>query len=319
VLLFLLPAIGAASDDPQDTATVSGFVTDASGAGIAGAQVNLVRGDEKPLQTVISGSHGEFTFAAVLVGAYRVEVEAAGFTPFLSDEFTLTAQQRYNVPAIALAIATVTSDVTVRPLSVLAAEQIKAEEKQRLLGAFPNFYVSYVPDAAPLTSKQKLSLAAHDTFDWVSLAGDSIGAAVEQATNAHKGYKQGTEGYAKRWASLIADNVSDDLLSHYVFASILHQDPRYFYQGTGTRKARLAHALSSALIARSDNGHAMPNYAYLLGDVSSAALSNAYYPRGDRNVQWFLINVAIGVAGRAGEAVAQEFIGKRLTRNVPAS
>jgi hypothetical protein len=308
-----------ASDDPQDVAAVSGYVTDTTGASIAGAQVNLVRGNEKPMQTVTSGAHGEFTFTAVPVGSYRVEVEAAGFTPFLTDEFALTAQQRYDVPQIALAIATITTEVNVRPTSVIAAEQIKAEEQQRLLGAFPNFYVSYVPDAAPLTSKQKLSLAAHDTFDWMSLAGDSIGAGVEQATNAHRGYRQGTEGYVKRWASLIADNVSDDLLSHYVFASILHQDPRYFYQGTGTKKARLAHALSSALVARSDNGHLMPNFAYLLGDTTSAALSNVYYPRGDRNVQWFLINVAIGVAGRAGEAVAQEFIGKHLTRNVPAS
>ena len=66
-------------------------------------------------------------------------------------------------------------------------------------------------------------------------------------------------------------------------------------------------------------GTLMPNYAYLLGDVSSAAMSNAYYPRADRTPSWFLINAALGIAGRAGQAVTEEFIGKRLTRNVPAS
>jgi hypothetical protein len=315
LLLFLVPAIGAASESPQEAASVSGIVKDASGAAVAGAQVTLVLSDGTSLQTLTSGTHGEFTFAAVPVGAYRVSAEAAGFTAFITLEFSITAQQAYVVPEISLSIAAVTADVTVRPTSVIAAEQIKAAEKQRLLGVFPNFYVSYVSDAAPMTSRQKLSMAAHDTFDWLSLAGDGIGAGVEQSTNAHAGYRQGASGYGKRWAALIADNVSDDLLSHYVFASILHQDPRYFYQGTGTTKARLYHALGSAFIARSDSGALMPNYAYLLGDVSSAALSNTYYPRADRNVNWFFINMAIGIAGRAGEAVAQEFIAKHLTRN----
>jgi hypothetical protein len=319
LLLFLLPASGEASNRSQEIVSVSGIVMDTSGAAVAGAQVSLVLSDGTPLQTLTSGTRGEFTFTAVPVGSYAVKVDAAGFNPFITETFAITARQVYVVPAISLSIAAVTADVTVRPTDVIAAGQIKAEEKQRLIGVFPNFYVSYVPDAAPLTSRQKLSLATRDTFDSMSLAGNGLGAGIEQATNAHAAYRQGAAGYGKRWAALIADNVSDDLLSHYVFASALHQDPRYFYQGTGTKKARLYHALSSALVAHSDSGKLMPNYAYLLGDVSSAALSNAYYPRADRNVNWFLINVAVAIAGRAGEAVAQEFIGKHLTRNVPAS
>src|SRR5262249_17530947 len=107
-------------------------------------------------------------------------------------------------------------------------------------------------------------------------------------------------------------------LSHYVFPSLLHQDPRYFYQGTGTKKSRLHHALSSAIVARSDSGEVMPNYSYLLGNVSSAALSNVYYPHRERSATWFLINAALGVAGRVGQAIIEEFFGKELTSNVPA-
>ena len=47
----------------------------------------------------------------------------------------------------------------------MAQEQIKEQEKQRVLGIFPNFYVSYVPNAAPLTSKQKFELAWKTTVD----------------------------------------------------------------------------------------------------------------------------------------------------------
>jgi hypothetical protein len=41
------------------------------------------------------------------------------------------------------------SEVTVRPTDVIAAEQIKVEEKQRFIGVIPNFYISYVHDPAP--------------------------------------------------------------------------------------------------------------------------------------------------------------------------
>jgi hypothetical protein len=108
-------------------------------------------------------------------------------------------------------------------------------------------------------------------------------------------------------------------MSHAVFASLLHQDPRYFYQGTGTTKSRLYHALSSAFIARSDSGKTMPNYSYLLGTMVAGAASNAYYPHADRGANLVFTNAAIGIAGRAGQAVLQEFIVKRFISNVPKS
>ena len=315
------------SETPSDpgaavkaSGSVSGTVLDANGGTIAGAQVSLTRRDGAQLHTVVSGANGEFTFTTVPAGSYLVTVNTNGFAPFTSAEFTLTQQQtNYEVPNISLAIATAITDVVVRPTEVIAAEQIKAEEKQRLLGIAPNFYVSYVPDAAPLTAKQKFSLAMHDTFDWTSFVGISVTAGIEQANNSYSGYGQGAAGYAKRWAAKFGDGRSSDFLSHAVFASLFHQDPRYFYQGTGSKKSRLYHALSSAFVARSDNGNLMPNYSYLLGTMCSGALSNAYYPHADRGANLVFTNAAIGIAGRAGGAVLQEFLGKRLTKHVPAN
>jgi hypothetical protein len=59
--------------------------------------------------------------------------------------------------------------LVVRPIDLIAAEQIRAAEKQRLMGVIPNFYTSYIYDAAPLTPKQKFSLAARGTFDPASV------------------------------------------------------------------------------------------------------------------------------------------------------
>jgi hypothetical protein len=308
-----------AAGDPAGTATISGTVLDLTGAVVRDAQVSLTLLSGSRLRTVKSGANGEFSFAGIPAGSYAVTVEAAGFMRFATKEFTIAAQQFYFAPEIALTVAGATTSIEVRPTEVIAAEQIRAQEKQRFVGVFPNFYVSYVSDPAPLTSRQKLSLATHDTMDWTSFAGVSFGAGLEQASNRYPEYGQGAAGYGKRWAALFVDGRTSDLLGHYVFASLLHQDPRYFYQGTGTKKSRLYHAVGSAFVARSDSGKIMPNYSYLLGDLCSGAIANAYYPAANRGADLVFINAAIGIGGRAGGAVFQEFLGKRLTKNVPDS
>ena len=65
----------------------------------------------------------------------------------------------------------------------VAAEQIKVEEKQRVLGVLPNFYVSYVPNAVPLTSKQKCKLAGRTVMDPCTFVFVGGAAGVEQAQN----------------------------------------------------------------------------------------------------------------------------------------
>jgi hypothetical protein len=303
----------------EGSASVSGTVLDESGAAVPGAQVSLTHPDGAQLHTVVSGANGDFTINKLPLGSYLVTVDAKGFAPFTSAEFVLTPQQAYEIPNIALSVATANTEVTVRPTEVIAAEQIKAAERQRVIGVVPNFYTSYIWDAAPLTTKQKFSFAARDTFDPISFVGVSITAGIEQANNTYAGYGQGAAGYGKRWAAKFGDGRSSDFLSHAVFPSLFHQDPRYFYQGTGSKKSRLYHALSNAFVARSDSGHLMPNYSYLLGDMCSGALSNAYYPHADRGANLVFTNAAIGLAGRAGSTVLREFLSKPLTTHVPGN
>ena len=298
-------------------ASISGTVTDSSGALVARAQVTLNRKDGTLVQTFASGEDGRFSFSIASPGTYFVIVNATGFAPYTSASFDIGSAQTYEVPNISLSVETTNSTVTVRPTEVIAAEQIRAEEKQRVIGVFPNFYVSYIHDAAPLTSKQKFSLATRDTFDWTFLIGVSAIAGVEQANNNFAGYGQGASGYAKRWAAQFANGRTEDFFSHAVFPSLLHQDPRYFYQGSGSTKSRIYHAVGNAFVARSDSGHRMPNYSYFLGALCSGAISNAYYPSADRGVGLVFTTAAIGLGGRAVIGLLQEFLGKQLTTNVP--
>jgi hypothetical protein len=289
-------------------------VLDVSGSSVSGAQVSLMREDGTQSHTMASGANGEFDFTKIPAGSYLVTVNAAGFAPFTSAEFVVTIQQAYEVPDVSLTVATENTEVTVHPTEFIAAEEIKAAEKQRLMGVIPNFYTSYTFDAAPLTSKQKILFAVRGTFDPVSMVGVAFGAGIEQATNAYAGYGQGAAGYGKRFAAKFADGRSSDFLTHAVFPSLLRQDPRYYYLGSGSLKSRLAHAVGSAFFARTDNGLTAPNYSYLLGDFGSAALSNLYYPRANRGAGLVFTNAAVGLAGRIGGNILREF-SKRLTTN----
>jgi len=265
---------------------------------------------------MLSAANGEFNFTKIPAGSYLVVVNAKGFAPFTSAEFAIAVQQAYEVPDVSLSIASANMEVTVRPTELIAAEQIRAEEKQRLIGVIPNFYTSYIYDAAPLTWKQKFSLAARGTFDPVALIGVGFGAGIEQATNAYAGYGQGAAGYSKRYAARFVDGRSSDLLTHAVFPALLHQDPRYYYQGSGSVKSRVVHAVRSAFVTRSDSGRPVFNSSYLLGDMCAGALSNLYYPKANRGANLVSTNAAVGLAGRVGTNLIREFLSKRLTTNV---
>jgi hypothetical protein len=303
----------------EDSASVAGTVLDGSGAGVPGAEVSLAHGDGTQLRTMASEANGEFNFTKIPPGPYVVIVNAKGFALFTSTEFVVTVQQAYEVLNVSLSIASANTEMTVRPTELIAAEQIRAEEKQRLIGFFPNFYTSYVYDTAPLTSKQKFSLATRGTFDPVAMIGVGIAAGLEQATNAYAGYGQGAEGYSKRFAAKFADGRSSDFLTHAVFPSLLHQDPRYYYQGSGPVKSRFIHAVSSAFVTRSDSGRSVPNYSYWLGDMCSGALSNLYYPKANRGAHLVFTNTAVGLAGRVGTNLLREFFSKRLTTNASSN
>ena len=195
---------------PEGSATVAGTVLDVSGAAVPGANVSLIHGDGTQLLTMVSEANGEFNFTKIPAGSYLVTVNAYGFAPFASSEFAVAVQQDYEVPDVSLSVAPANMEVTVRPTDLIAAEQIRAEEKQRLVGIIPNFYTSYIRDAAPLNWKQKFSLAARSAFDPVVYIGVGVGAGIEQATNAYPEYGQGAAGYRKRYAATFADAIDSE-------------------------------------------------------------------------------------------------------------
>ncbi len=294
---------------------IMGTITDVNGGGVADATIVLLGPDSVERQKVVSQENGFFQLGSLEPGtSYQIRVSASGFAEWKSATITLEPGQIKLLDAIQLQIATEHTTVEVRyqPEEV-ATEQIKLEEKQRILGIIPNFYVSYEGDnAEPLTPKMKFQLALKVSYDPVTIGGVALTAGLRQAANSPN-YPQGAKGYGERFGATAADGFSDIMIGGAILPTLLHQDPRYFYQGTGTTKSRIRHAVLSPFIAKGDSGKWEPNYSSIGGDLASAALSNLYFPKSNRGAGLVLSQFALGTAERVGASLAQEFLLGKLT------
>ena len=275
--------------------------------------MKLMCDQESVIQEAQSDEDGRFTFTDVSYGPLQLTIVAEAFA---TQTITSTLGSGENVfPQIALSLATQTMEIRVTPSrQEIAQEEFKDLKKQRVLGIIPNFYVSYISEGAPLTSKQKFQLALKATTDPVTLAGVSVVAGVNQAANRFSGYGQGAQGYAKRYGASYGNFASGLFIGGAVLPSILKQDPRYFYNGTGTKRSRFLYAISRVVICKGDNQHWQPNYSSVLGDLAAGGISNLYIPERDRHgAKLTFENAAIALGTTAVINVLQEFVLRKVT------
>ncbi|HTX42329.1 MAG TPA: carboxypeptidase-like regulatory domain-containing protein [Acidobacteriaceae bacterium] len=302
------PATAPAAAD--QTATILGTVKDVNGNVVPNAAVSLSNNTAKYSATA---SENGFFSLSVKPGTYTATVAAPGLVPW-TTEITVAAGEYREIPGIVLKVEAVVSTIQVTTSEKeLATQQVKLEEDQRLLGVVPNFYVSYLANAAPMSKGQKYSMAWKFSIDPVNFVIAGLAAGVEQGEDTYPGYGQGVQGYGKRLGAALADDFTSDMLGGAVFPALLHQDPRFYYRGTGSTASRIRYAIATVFICKGDNGKWQPNYSFLAGDFASGAISNLYYPQQQRGWQTTIDTSLVNVAWGAVDALAEEFVLKRFT------
>ena len=325
---FWVPGLGAtvptsAGSAQQEQAiakgSVSGSVTDTDKAAIPGALIELGDATGKSLRTVLSDGAGVYSFGAVSPGQYMVRISAKGFATWkIKDVIVLQAGEKFAVPPVELGVESIETSVTAITVEDLAEQQITAEMHQRILGVLPNFYVSYVADAAPLTRKQKFKLAARVSTDPLTFLTTGVTAGIEQAQGDFSGYGPGFEGYASRYGATYGDRLTSTMLGAALLPSLLHQDPRYFYRGHGRIVVRALYAISTVAVCKGDNGKWQPNVSNVLGNLGAAGISTLYYPESAKHsVQVTVDNMLVGVAYGAFGTLFQEFLLRHVTHGAP--
>ena len=302
---------------------ISGIIVDSDGAYIIGARITLSREDaatsnQHPSgRLAISDSNGHFSFSNVSPGSFKLTIEEAEFATQQTSAI-LHAGENYEAPPITLSLAASTNVQVTASRQEVAQAQIEDEEKQRVLGIIPNYFVTYEPNPAPLNARQKFELSWKTTIDPVSFAAVGVIAGIQQANNSFPGFGEGAQGYGKRYGAAYGNLFIGTMIGSAILPSIFRQDPRYFYKGTGTIHSRVLYTLAMAVMCKGDNGHWQVNYSGILGAAASSGISNLYYPAADRNGAALTFqNLGYNIAGSAISNLFQEFLIPRLTPHKP--
>jgi hypothetical protein len=115
VLSFSLAALA------QDTASITGTVTDPSGAAVSGAQVTLTSPDRGINRTSPTNESGDFLFGSVPSGSYDLVVVGAGFKKYQAKGVKLAVGQKARAD-VALQVGAANTTVEVEGVTVAQVE-----------------------------------------------------------------------------------------------------------------------------------------------------------------------------------------------------
>jgi hypothetical protein len=155
-----------------------------------------------------------------------------------------------------------------------------AQQTKRVLGIIPNFSsVSADIKLPPQTPKQKLKLAARNSFDYSSFLVAGVQAGFAMESKSYPEFGQGMEGYGKYFWHTLADTADENFMVGGLGPILFHQDSRFYTLGHGGFRKRSWYAVTRVLVTRTDNGNKMFNFSEVVGSGAAAGLSTVYYPQ----------------------------------------
>jgi len=317
-VLCLLVSVPAAAQDGSTVSQVAmliGTITDVNNDTVPEATVMVEGTSTNDRHTLKADESGFFQLHDLTPGvSYHLRVTATGFAQWDSSAIVLTPGQCKILTGVQLHLEQTNTTVEVRySAEEVATEQVQIQEAQRVLGIIPNFYVVYDANPEPMTTTLKFRLALRVARDPVTVLGIGFLSGVDQAANTPD-YRQGWKGYGQRVGANAADGFSNIMIGGAILPTLLHQDPRYFYQGPSySNKTRALKAMMHPFVCKGDNGRWQVNASSMGGDLSSSALSNLYYPQSNRGAGLVFQNFAIDTAERVVSALVQEFVLPKLT------
>ncbi len=121
VRIWLLMVILCAAAWAQDTASLTGTVTDSSGAAIPNAQVAVMNAAEGISRKAATNGSGDFLFASLPIGSYDLTVTSTGFKKYEAKGVVLNVGEKARVN-VALEVGAATTEVIVEGASVAQVE-----------------------------------------------------------------------------------------------------------------------------------------------------------------------------------------------------
>jgi len=112
----------ASSPAQEITATITGIVTDSSGAAIADADVVATHLDTGVTRRVKTAVEGDYTLPSLLIGSYRLDVTKTGFKPARQNSVTIHISDRIRAD-FKLNVGDVTQSIDVEDTASLVSTE----------------------------------------------------------------------------------------------------------------------------------------------------------------------------------------------------
>jgi hypothetical protein len=183
-----------------------------------------------------------------------------------------------GMPAQGSATAGTASSSSASQDSSNAPQDEPPGSSKRIFGIVPNNRTSDQKRDQTLTPREKFSIAVADDFDRGTYMLAAGFAGYAQLGNSTPSFGHGLKAYARYWVAAYADQAVGNVMTEAIFPVMLHQDPRYFRRGTGSRWSRLGYAAGQIFVTHSDSGSMQFNFSEILGNLTAVGISNAYYP-----------------------------------------
>jgi hypothetical protein len=161
--------------------------------------------------------------------------------------------------------------------------------------------------APPFTVADKFSYRVVQSFGLRGFAGSLVGAAIGQANDSPHEWGQGVHGFAERYGSGLAGNVSRQTFA-FALETAFHEDPRYFPSQEKAKKQRIVNALKQVIICKKDSGKSEFAYARVFSSFGAAQLVNVWQPPSTGSVGDGIRRGFIGLGGDAAYNLMQEFL-----------
>jgi len=173
-----------------------------------------------------------------------------------------------------------------------------------------NFFKRFLdsPTPVPLTPKQKAELAIHNLTYWGNLVTITGTAAFSVGIDAHNAYGPGFKGLGRDTGYSLVQDATGEFFGTFLIPSLTGEDGRYHRMPNASIPRRLVHVLSRTIIAQTDDGRPMPNYATLLTNPICAEISNLYVPGLSTNGPSTVERIAIGYATDPIDNLITEFL-----------
>jgi hypothetical protein len=157
-----------------------------------------------------------------------------------------------------------------------------------------------------MTGRERAAHYAHSLFGPEAFLFSAASAGIGQLDDSPHEWGQGAEGFGRRFGSAYANRIVGQTIENGL-AFGLHEDNRYFLSGKNGI-GRLGYAITSAFLARHDDGSRFISISGIGGAAGGAFISRAWQPRSISSMGDGARSFGITMGARVGLNVAREFL-----------